>query len=65
MATAPKVGIFYVLHGSIIVLCVINSIAGDADALRGPCKSVDVAGCSPRPRAVWYKLNVSAVFVGM
>ena len=27
--------------------------SGDADALRGPCKSVDVAGCSPRPRAVW------------
>ena len=31
--TASKVSIFYVLHDSIIVLCIINSIAGDADAL--------------------------------
>ena len=57
MATASKVSIFYVLHDSIIILCITNSIVGDADALRGPRKSVDVAGCSPRPWAVWYKLN--------
>ena len=25
---------------------------GDADTLRAPRKSVDVAGCSPRPRGV-------------
>ena len=32
-ATASKVGIFYVLYDGVIVFCIINSIAGDADAL--------------------------------
>ena len=29
--------------------------SGDADALWGSRKSVDVAGCSPCPRSVWHK----------
>ncbi len=37
---------------------------GDADALRSPRKTVDVAGCSPRPRSVWHKPFDDTVFGG-
>ena len=56
-ATASKISTFYVLHDTIIVLCIINNIAGDADALRGPHKSVDVAGCSKRGESLWHEQN--------
>ena len=62
-ATALNISIFIFNHIFNIRIYFINGITGDADALRGPRKSVDGAGCSPRPWAVWYKLSGFAVFV--
>ena len=63
-ATASNISAFTHCKNALLEFLVINGTAGDTDALRGPRKSVDVAGCSLRPRSVWYKPQDDAMYGG-